>query len=509
MSYNEIYLIVLIVFSWIFIILYLSPHINKSKHFSTLGPALMVKSTKNRGILDAASKRFPGKFFGKISTILVVVGGLIAFIMLVYEAILITTVHIPPSAAPSLNEYLAIPLVNPFIPLGYGTATLVFAVVIHEMFHGIVARKHGIKVDGVGALFFIIPVGAFVEPNEKEISEADPVVRRRIIAAGPGINIVIAIICIMLLIFVMMPASPPVHSGVYVESSANPHIPKGYEIIKYGNITGNSLNNIENNSHITPGMATVEIYNGKTYKNVSAETGVFICDLTPGFPAQNANVPVNSIISKINGSTIYNINTLGTVLDKIAPGTNITMQIITSSGTVKNYTMKTISTYSYYAKEDPSANKNIYKNESFIGVGVTYSGLGYIPINEMHREVFGAALFGPGFFETLGLPILGLSPIPLTMTHLFKSPFNPFIFFGIVNTLYWLFWIDFLLGIMNALPIAVFDGGQFFRDSLLITSRKKHFSFLKDEKNVMKIYYMMALFVLMLLIYIVIAPRII
>ncbi len=509
MSYNEIYLIILIVFSWTFIIFYLSPHINKSKHFSTLGPALMIKSTKNRGILDAVSNRFPGKFFGKISSIFVVAGGLIAFIMLLYEAILITMMHIPTSAAPPLNEYLAIPLVNPFIPLGYGTASLVFAVVIHEMFHGIVARKHGIQVDGVGALFFIIPVGAFVEPNEKEISAADPVIRRRIVAAGPGINMVIAIICITLLIFVMMPASTPVHNGIYIESSANANIPKGYEIIKYGNITGNALNNIGITSNITPGMSTVELYNGKTYKNVSVETGVFISNLISGFPAGKANVPVNSIISSINNKTIYNITTLGNVLNKIAPGTNITMHVITPSHKNKTFNLTTVSTYSYYAKADPTANKNIYKNESFIGVGITYSGLGYIPIKDIHKEVFGASLFGPGFFATLGLPVLGLSPIPLTLTHLFKSPFDPVIFFGIVNTLYWLFWIDFLLGIMNALPMGIFDGGQFFRDSLLIASRRKRLSFLKEEKNVMKIYYIMALIILMLLIYIVIAPRII
>ncbi len=514
MNYNYLYLVILIVFSWIFIILSLAPKINKTKHFATMGPALMVRATKNHGTLDSVSKHLPARTIGKLSTILVVLGGLTAFIMLLYEAILITMVHIPSSQAPSLLDDLAIPVVNPFIPLGYGTATLVFAVVIHEMFHGIVARKHGIKVNSVGALFFVIPVGAFVEPDQNEIMAADPVVRRRIIAAGPGINLIIAVICILLLIFVMMPASAPIHNGIYVEDTTTIDpghvIPKGYEIVRYGNISGNALNNLEVTSSLTPGMENVELFNGKIYKNETVPTGVVISDLISGFPAEQHKVPVDSIIYKINNQTVYNINTLGNILNKIAPSKNITMETIIfgNSITYHNYTMKTVSTYSYYAKDDPTANKNIYKNESFIGVGITYSGIGYESIDYMHSLEFGGLLAGPGFYDTLGLPILGLSPIPTTLSNLFSSPFNSYIFFGIVNTLYWLFWFDFLLGIFNALPLSILDGGQYFKDSLAIASRRKHLKFLKDPQNITKIYYIIGLFVFMLLMYIIIVPYI-
>ena len=518
MSYNDIFLIILIVFSWIIIIISLAPEINKSKHFSTMGPALMIKSTKKKGVLDAVAKHIPAKEIGRFSTILVVLGGFLAFTMLLYEAVLLTIIHAPTSAAPPLNEYLALPLINPFIPLGYGTASLVFAVVIHEMFHGIVARKQGIKVTSVGALFFVIPVGAFVEPDEKEIMAADPVVRRRIIAAGPGINLIIAIVCILLLVFVMMPASAPIHSGVYVEDSTTLYsghsIPKGMEITSYGNLSGKALNNLETTSMITPGMANVTIFNGKTSTVKSVPTGVAIAALLSGFPAEKAGVPTNSIIYNIsdNGKSniIYNIDTLGSVLDKIAPGTTINMTVITfeSSAHYKTYTMKTVSTYSYYAKDDPTANSAAYKDESFIGVEIDYSGIGYASIDSMHSLVFGGLIAGPEFYETLGLPILGLSPIPGSLAHLFSTPFNSYVFFGLTNSLYWIFWIDFLLGIMNALPLSILDGGQFFKDTLNIASRRERFKFLRDEKNVTKIYYALGLFVFFLLMYIIIAPRI-
>ncbi len=519
MSYNDIFLIILIVLSWTIIIISLAPEINKSKHFSTMGPALMVKSTKNKGILDAVAKHLPAKFIGRISTVLVVFGGLLAFGMLLYEAILLTIIHIPTSAAPPLNEYLALPLINPFIPLGYGTASLVFAVVIHEMFHGIVARKHGIKVTSVGGLFFIIPIGAFVEPDEKEILAADPVVRRRIVAAGPGINLIIAAICIVLLIFVMMPASAPVHNGVYVEDSTTLYsghaIPKGVEITSYGNLSGNELNNLETTSMITPGLANVTLFNGKTESNVSAATGVAIVDLISGCPAAVAKVPPNSIIYNISDKAgshiIYNIDTLGNVLNNIKPGTGINMTVITFHGgeQFKTYEMKTVSTYNYYAKDNPTANKAVYKSESFIGVQIDYSGIAYDSIGSMHSLVFGGQIAGPEFYETLGLPLLGLSPIPASLSHMFSTPFNSYIFFGIVNSLYWIFWIDFLLGIMNALPLSILDGGQFFKDTLTIASRRERLKFLRDENNVKKVYYAIGIFVFVLLMYILIAPRVI
>ena len=76
-------------------------------------------------------------------------------------------------------------------------------------------------------------------------------------------------------------------------------------------------------------------------------------------------------------------------------------------------------------KSIPNAS---YKDESFIGVQISYSGIGYASIDSMHSLVFGSQITGPGFYETLGLPLLGLSPIPGSLAHLFSTPFNSYIF---------------------------------------------------------------------------------
>ncbi|MEM0157803.1 MAG: site-2 protease family protein, partial [Thermoplasmataceae archaeon] len=246
-----LYIVFLLVIIWVMAIMYLAPRISRSKHFGLLGPALMVKSTKNRNIIDRIAKKFPGVLFGKISVVLVIISSIFAVVLLVYGSIL--SLNIKPANAPSLSLLIGLPGINPAIPISYGLVTIIVAVAIHEIFHGVVARRQGIKLSSVGALFFIIPLGAFVEPDEKEIMSADPVIRRRIIAAGPGVNIVIAVISLVIVAFLLFPAVTPTHQGLYVESTtggsvAASLIPTGSELISYGNnsisYSGNALVNL-------------------------------------------------------------------------------------------------------------------------------------------------------------------------------------------------------------------------------------------------------------------------
>ena len=492
---SDLLIVLFAVIIWVALIYYFAPGIRKTRNFSPYGPALMVKITKNRGLLDKVSKRFPGRAFSRISVVIVIASAIIAIAMLgygIFLGILDLKSGVSSSALP-VTELIGLPGINPVIPIGYGAAALISAVVIHEVFHGIVARKHGIKVKSVGALFFIIPIGAFVEPDEDEMLKADPVVRRRIVAAGPGINIVIGVVAILILIFLMAPSVHPIHNGAYLEESGSKYIsvPTGSEIIKFGNYSGNNVNSLAMNSTLVPG----KIYNvtyldkGKE-KNTTMAGGIMIISTLPGYPAYD-NLTPGGIILSVDNATIRNDTQLNSVLDAVKPGdtVNISEAIFsTSSATglkVKNATIGTVSKYSYYAEYDPSANKASYKNESFIGVTVDYAGLGTVPISDLSPIITGGIIVKnpvSNFLGYLGLPFEGLSPVPSGVAALFSVPFTPLVFWGILNTLYWVFWLNFLLGITNALPFVVLDGGQFFRDTLFIGERRKSLSFLKNDK---------------------------
>ncbi len=75
------------------------------------------------------------------------------------------------------------------IPLLAGVAALVILMVIHEFSHGVLARIAKVRIKAIGLLVYgIIPIGAFVEPEEKEISKLDRMRQTRIFSAGFSAN---------------------------------------------------------------------------------------------------------------------------------------------------------------------------------------------------------------------------------------------------------------------------------------------------------------------------------
>lgn len=112
------------------------------------------------------------------------------------------------SLGPLVN--LGIPGLNPYIPLLYGWIALVVGMIVHEGAHGVIARSLGIPVKNSGLilLFFVIPIGAFVDIEESAIKEAPKRHSSRVLAAGAGTNLLLAALCLLLLVGVVSTMSP-------------------------------------------------------------------------------------------------------------------------------------------------------------------------------------------------------------------------------------------------------------------------------------------------------------
>lgn len=111
---------------------------------------------------------------------------------------------------------LLLPGVNPYVPIVYGLIGIVVAVTIHELCHGIVAKSLGLRVKSAGVIFFLIlPIGAFVEIDEKELRETRARNSLRVLAAGSGINFIVGLACLLLLV-VSVAAMVPVTNGTAV-----------------------------------------------------------------------------------------------------------------------------------------------------------------------------------------------------------------------------------------------------------------------------------------------------
>jgi len=166
-----------------------------------------------------------------------------------------------------------------FIPLISGWLALFLVIVIHEFSHGIVAIAHKIKVKSSG-IFFLGPLmGAFVEPDEKQLSKKSDVVQYSVFAAGPLSNILLSLILAFILIFAVNPV----------------------------------------------------------LDNMTEPIGFSIEAVDPGTPAEIVGLEGGMVFNKINGVDVINYQMLVDVLDETKPGEDITL-----STNQDSYTLTTI-----------------------------------------------------------------------------------------------------------------------------------------------------------------------
>ncbi len=134
------------------------------------------------------------------------------------------------------------------LSFSYWIITLFVIAVVHEFSHGVVARAHKIRVKNSGLVLFGPIIGAFVEPSEKQLTKADPVVQYSVFSAGPFSNILLAGLAILLMNLLFIPAFSSVSqsSGVYF-SSIEKNMPAYNASIK-PNVVYTYVNNVSINN---------------------------------------------------------------------------------------------------------------------------------------------------------------------------------------------------------------------------------------------------------------------
>lgn len=147
--------------------------------------------------------------------------GFVGLIFIVYVLIknFVGMILVPsaPAAVSLVIPGVAIPGSPITIPLISGWIALFLVILIHEFSHGVVARAHKIKVKSSG-IFFLGPLmGAFVEPEEKTLRKKEDTAQYSIYAAGPFSNVLLALLCIVLLMFIFTPVTTAVTTNLGIE----------------------------------------------------------------------------------------------------------------------------------------------------------------------------------------------------------------------------------------------------------------------------------------------------
>jgi membrane-associated protease RseP (regulator of RpoE activity) len=181
-------------------------------------PLLTVRTQIFSGVFDKLGSLRASRLISWLALIIVPVVAAIGLYLICYSLFTLLWTPVARDVTRELGPgfYLLLPGINPFLPILYGWLAIVFAIVVHEGAHGIIARNRGLKVKSSGLLFvLVIPFGAFVDVDEKQLAKAKSKDSLRVMAAGVGGNIVVALACI-LAVLVIVNGLTPVVDGVYI-----------------------------------------------------------------------------------------------------------------------------------------------------------------------------------------------------------------------------------------------------------------------------------------------------
>jgi len=177
--------------------------------------------------------------YGYIVMILYIVFGFSSFIFI---ALLVNTWSIlialskviesiiigKPTTTPLTNQIPGVAPVIPGItmPLFAGIISLAILLSVHELSHGILASLAKIKLKSVGLIVFgVIPIGAFVEVDEKEVKKRSKISQNKISIAGVSANFLAMVIFFIPMLILI----PYVFSHIYATAvfvgSVSPNYP--------------------------------------------------------------------------------------------------------------------------------------------------------------------------------------------------------------------------------------------------------------------------------------------
>lgn len=485
----------------------------KAKGIVPYGPLIMIKTRWGIKLMDRVGK------YKRVWRVMGFISKVISLILMIYiVAILVIDLIMLPSminnGGMGIEYALAIPGINPMLPLVYGWIGLIIAMVVHEFAHGVQTRANDMDVDSTGILYGVVPLGAFVEPNEEQVNKCSRRARMDLYAAGITTNFIVA----MVLFIVMCASLTGGITSTYGDSPAISGVTTGSPGLEYGvpstavitYIDGTPVNNMDEFHDVIDhyGQYTLTYdYRDDKGVEVTMPMGTYIESVVSGSPADEAMIKKGAFIESItlDGVTtnIGSAVTFSNYMRSTDPNDVVTISIVRIDEGEEYRT-------SYIVK---LGEKN---GVGYLGLTTTTSGFGFTTpntvISESINPFYGCttiADYASGAISYVGSAFVGYSPIPEGTHWWFESNFMPNdVFWVFMSLVYWTFWLNLVLGISNALPAIPFDGGFLYMGGVDFILQKFGVKDDKREKYVDIItsatsYFMLAVLILVLLVIII------
>src|SRR3989338_5112247 len=196
----------------------LAVYLNR-KRFDAHGKFVLLYRTKfGIGLMNSIAGKAPRlvKLLGSIGVIAGFAGMTFTFfvvLVLTYKLLLNQ-----PNAAGASPVIPGLPIAGTGIvfPLVTGWLVLFVIILVHEFSHGIVASAYKIKVKNSGIAFFGPILGAFVEPDEKELVKKKHWIQHSVFAAGAFSNFLTVIVVLLIMSLVISPVASIFSKGVFI-----------------------------------------------------------------------------------------------------------------------------------------------------------------------------------------------------------------------------------------------------------------------------------------------------
>ena len=285
------------------------------------GPFTTIHTKRGRDLIDwiATPKRFWRAWTNLgVGAALVIMAGMFLFLLL--QGIAIVQNPPAPSQVNQPQNFLVIPGVNDFLPLSVAPEIvfgLLVGLVVHEGGHGILCRVEGIDIESMGVfLFTVIPLGAFVEPDEESQQNADRGGRTRMFSAGVTNNFFITFVAFVLL-FGPIVGSIGVAPGMAVQGAydgspaATAGVEQGDRITAVGGVPVGNESSLDAALLGTDARSvSVELDGGdsaaeRDARTVTVERSLMIAGSVAGNPADISVEDDPVSVTRVNGTAVY------------------------------------------------------------------------------------------------------------------------------------------------------------------------------------------------------------